>query len=149
MKHQKLYRVTVCGIFSKDVLVYGTSENGAFNYVQNICDNTNLITFGDDDTVRLAVVDAIDLEDDGCDHDCDNCPAGSCVPTFKGKITPTRKPREYGVIHAPLFSILSHAFREEVPYQQVKTEDATFSIKQLSRHMSNMIAQFNKHRKGI
>lgn len=45
MKKQNLYNVTVYATLSKDVLVYAENEDAALNYVQDVCDNTDLISF--------------------------------------------------------------------------------------------------------
>ena len=123
MKDQNPYRVTVYGTFCKDALVYGESEEDAIDYVQDICDNTNLITFGACDLVDLAAEDAVDLEDDGCDHDCDNCPAASCIPTFEGSIKPNGKPGEAAVIGAPLLHIPTQDLTRNTPSQLVKEDE--------------------------
>lgn len=123
MKDQNLYRVTVYGTFCKDVLVYGESEEDAIDYVQDICDNTNLITFGAGDLVDLTAEDAIDLEDNGCDHDCDNCPAAACTPTFEGSIKPTGKPGAPTVTGAPLLHIPTQDLTKNAPSQTVKEEE--------------------------
>lgn len=123
MKAQKLYRVSVYGTFCKDILVYGESEDDAIDYVQDVCDNTDLITFGAGDLVDLSAEDAIDLEDDGCDHDCENCPAASCVPDFVGTIMPTKKrpgPAEKG---APLLHIPAQESPKGSSSQPVKEDE--------------------------
>ena len=45
MKKQNLYNVTVYATLSKDVLVYAENEDAALNYVQDVCDNIDLISF--------------------------------------------------------------------------------------------------------
>ena len=45
MKKQNLYNVTVYATLSKDVLVYAENEDAALKYVQDVCDNTDLISF--------------------------------------------------------------------------------------------------------
>ena len=58
------YRVTVLGTFIKDVLVSAPSEIDAIEYVQGICDNTDLISFSEGDLVEVSAEEAIDLEDE-------------------------------------------------------------------------------------
>lgn len=113
MKDQNLYRVTVIGTYQKEVLVAGESEKDAMDYVQDICDSTDLISFDEGDIVELLAEDAINLEDEGCDHDCDNCPAVACVPTFPERIMPAHKPS------APSGASKPH---KDTPSQPVKSD---------------------------
>lgn len=71
MKEHKPYRVTVYGIFSKDILVNAESENDAIDYVQSICDNTDLISFEKSDLVDISAEDVFGPEDVDCI--CPNC----------------------------------------------------------------------------
>ena len=139
MKDQNLYRVTVYGTFCKDVLVYGESEEDAIDYVQDICDNTNLITFGAGDLVDLAAEDAIDLEDDGCDHDCDNCPAVACAPTFVGSIKPNGRPKEVAVTGAPLLHIPTQDLTRNAPSQPVKEDEKAANREHVFKLMGEIV----------
>lgn len=60
MKKQNLYNVTVYATLSKDVLVYAENEDAALNYVQDVCDNTDLISF---DGREILDVTAEDVEE--------------------------------------------------------------------------------------
>ena len=139
MKDQSLYRVTVYGTFCKDVLVYGESEDDAIDYVQDICDNTNLIAFSAGDLVDLAAEDAIDLEDDGCDHDCDNCPAASCIPTFEGSIKPTEKVGAPAVTGAPLLHVPTQDLTRTTSSQPVKEGEKAAQREHVFKLMSEIV----------
>lgn len=142
MNDQKLYRVSVYGTFCKDILVYGKSEEDAVDYVQDICDNTNLITFGAGDLVDLSAEDAIDVEDDGCDHDCENCPEASLVPSFSGSIMPVKKRPEPAEKGAPLLHIPAQEPRKEVSFQPENEKEGDSRHERAFRLMGNLIAQY-------
>lgn len=69
---EKIYRVTVYATFSKEVLVNAEDEEAALDYVQDICDNTNLMDMSDGELVDLEAEDVIALEEDeaGCACEC-------------------------------------------------------------------------------
>ena len=82
MKKQHLYNVTVVGSFTKDVLVIAENEEVALDYVQDICDNTDLITFDAGLPLELLADDAEEIEVCGTPEAedfraacavCDNC----------------------------------------------------------------------------
>ena len=139
MKDQNLYRVTVYGTFCKDVLVYAESEEDAIDYVQDICDNTNLITFGAGDLVDLAAEDAIDLEDDGCNHDCDNYPAAACSATFEDDIKPSGRSKEAAVTGAPLLHIPTQDLTKNASSQPVKGEEKTANREHVFKLMGEIV----------
>ena len=137
MKNQKLYCVTVYGTFCKDVLAYAESEEDAINYAQDICDNTNLITFGEKDLVDIAAEDAVDLGDE-CDHDCDNCPVASLSPDYTGGIKQT----EVAEKGAPLLHIPAQIVRKDVPSQLEVDEDEAYRRSQILRLLRKLVAQY-------
>ena len=139
MKDQKLYRVSVYGTFCKDVLVYAEDEEDAIDYVQDICDNTNLIKFSHGELVDLCAEDAIDLEDDGCDHDCDNCPAAACTPTFVGSIKPNGRPKEVAVTGAPLLHIPTQDLTRNAPSQPVKEDEKAANREHVFKLMGEIV----------
>ena len=138
MKDQKLYSVTVYGTFSKDILVYAESEDDAIDYAQDICDNTNLITFDKKDLVDVSAEDAIDLEDDGCDHDCENCPVASYWPDHKGDIKET-EPAEK---RAPLLHVPTQNLRKKSPSQQEADDGEDPQRKRFLWLLRNLIFQY-------
>lgn len=141
MKDQKLYRVTVYGAYRKDVLVYGKSEEDACDYVQDICDNTNLITFDEGDLVEL-YADDVDVPDENCNDDCENCPAApSCRPTFDGVLA-SQTPSDSSVTGAPLLHVPEPGLRNFTYSQPVKHENKFSRNERLAELMGNMIAQF-------
>lgn len=77
MKKQNLYNVTVYATLSKDVLVYAENEDAALNYVQDVCDNTDLISFDDREILDVTAeeVEEIDPADMGepAEECCENC----------------------------------------------------------------------------
>ncbi len=137
MKNQKLYCVTVYGTFCKDVLVYAESEEDAIDYAQGICDNTNLISFGEKDLVDIAAEDAIDLEDE-CDHDCENCPVALCGPYNKGGIKQTEAAEK----SAPLLHVPSQIVRKDVPSQPDVDEDEASRHSHILRLLRKLVAQY-------
>ena len=79
MKKQNLYNVTVYATLSKDVLVYAENEDAALNYVQDVCDNTNLISF---DGREILVVTAEEVEEiEPADM---GEPSGDCCESCRG-----------------------------------------------------------------
>ena len=137
MKNQKLYCVTVYGTFCKDVLVYAESEEDAIDYAQNICDNTNLISFGEKDLVDIAAEDAIDLEDE-YDHDCENCPVALCGPYNKGGIKQTEAAEK----SAPLLHVPAQIVRKHVPSQPDVDEDEASRHSHILRLLRKLVAQY-------
>lgn len=77
MKKQNLYNVTVYATLSKDVLVYAEDEETALDYVQDVCDNTDLIYFDDREILDVTAeeVEEIDPADMGepAEECCENC----------------------------------------------------------------------------
>ena len=137
MKNQKLYCVTVYGTFCKDVLVYAESEEDAIDYAQDICDNTNLISFGEKDLVDIAAEDAVDLEDE-CDHNCENCPVALCSPYYKGRIKQTESVEK----GAPLLHLPAQIVRKDAPYQPEVNEDEASRRSHILRLLRRLVAQY-------
>ena len=137
MKNQKLYCVTVYGTFCKDVLVYAESEEDAIDYAQGICDNTNLISFGEKDLVDIAAEDAIDLEDE-YDHDCENCPVALCGPYNKGGIKQTEAAEK----SAPLLHVPAQIVRKHVPSHPDVDEDEASRHSHILRLLRKLVAQY-------
>ncbi len=77
MKKQNLYNVTVYATLSKDVLVYAEDEEAALNYVQDVCDNTDLISFDGREVLDVTAeeVEEIEPADMGepAEECCENC----------------------------------------------------------------------------
>ena len=77
MKKQNLYNVTVYATLSKDVLVYAENEDAALNYVQDVCDNTDLISFDGSEVLDVSAeeVEEIEPADKGepAEEYCENC----------------------------------------------------------------------------
>ncbi len=77
MKKQNLYNVTVYATLSKDVLVYAENEDAALNYVQDVCDNTDLISFDGREILDITAkeVEEIEPADMGepAEECCENC----------------------------------------------------------------------------
>ena len=77
MKKQNLYSVTVYATLSKDVLVYAENEDAALNYVQDVCDNTDLISFDGSEVLDVSAeeVEEIEPADKGepAEEYCENC----------------------------------------------------------------------------
>ena len=77
MKKQNLYNVTVYATLSKDVLVYAENEDAALNYVQDVCDNTDLISFDGREILDVTAeeVEEIEPTDMGepAEECCENC----------------------------------------------------------------------------
>ena len=77
MKKQNLYNVTVYATLSKDVLVYAENEDAALNYVQDVCDNTDLISFDGSEVLDVTAeeVEEIEPADKGepTEACCENC----------------------------------------------------------------------------
>ena len=77
MKKQNLYNVTVYATLSKDVLVYAENEDAALNYVQDVCDNTDLISFDGSEVLDVSAeeVEEIEPADKGepAEACCENC----------------------------------------------------------------------------
>ncbi len=77
MKKKNLYNVTVYATLSKDVLVYAENEDAVLNYVQDVCDNTDLISF---DGIEVLDVTAEEVEEiepaemgEPAEECCENC----------------------------------------------------------------------------
>ena len=64
MEKQKLYKVTVLGTFTKEVRIYAEDEESALDFVQDICDNTDLISTADCDELELTAEDIEEIDDD-------------------------------------------------------------------------------------
>ena len=62
MKKQNLYNVTVYATLSKDVLVYAENEDAALNYVQDVCDNTDLIAFDGSEVLDVTAEEVEEIE---------------------------------------------------------------------------------------
>ena len=62
MKKQNLYNVTVYATLSKDVLVYAENEDAALNYVQDVCDNTDLISFDGREILDVTAEEVEEIE---------------------------------------------------------------------------------------
>lgn len=77
MKKQNLYNVTVYATLSKDVLVYAENEDAALNYIQDVCDNTDLISFDGREILDVTAeeVEEIEPADKGepAEECCENC----------------------------------------------------------------------------
>lgn len=77
MKKQNLYNVTVYATLSKDVFVYAENEDAALNYVQDVCDNTDLISFDGSEVLDVTAeeVEEIEPADMGepAEECCENC----------------------------------------------------------------------------
>ena len=77
MKKQNLYNVTVYATLSKDVHVYAENEDAALNYVQDVCDNTDLISFDGSEVLDVSAeeVEEIEPADKGepAEEYCENC----------------------------------------------------------------------------
>ena len=137
MKDQKLYCVSIYGTFCRDILVYAESEEGAIDYAQDICDNTDMITFGEKDLVDIVAEDAVGLEED-CDHDCDHCPIGVYSVDFKGGIKQT----EVAEKGAPLLHVPTQIVRKDAPYQPEVDEDEASRRSHILRLLRRLVAQY-------
>ena len=77
MKKQNLYNVTVYATLSKDVLVYAENEDAALNYVQDVCDNTDLISFDDREILDVTAEEVEEIDPTGvgepAEECCENC----------------------------------------------------------------------------
>ncbi len=77
MKKQNLYNVTVYATLSKDVLVYAEDEDAALNYVQDVCDNTDLISFDGRAILDVTAEEVEEIEPAGmgepAEECCENC----------------------------------------------------------------------------
>lgn len=77
MEKQNLYKVTVYATLSKDALVYAENEDAALNYVQDVCDNTDLISFDGREILDVTAkeVEEIEPADIGepAEECCENC----------------------------------------------------------------------------
>ena len=77
MKKQNLYNVTVYATLSKDVLVYAENEDAALNYVQDVCDNTDLISFDGREILDVTAEEVEEIEPAGmgepAEECCENC----------------------------------------------------------------------------
>ena len=79
MKKQNLYNVTVYATLSKDVLVYAENEDAALNYVQDVCDNTDLISFDGNEVLDVSAEEVEKIEPAGADE-----PTGECCENCRG-----------------------------------------------------------------
>ena len=79
MKKQNLYNVTVYATLSKDVLVYAENEDAALNYVQDVCDNTDLISFDGKEILDVSAEEVEEIEPTGADE-----PTGECCENCRG-----------------------------------------------------------------
>lgn len=77
MKKQNLYNVTVYATLSKDVLVYAENEEAALNYVQDVCDNTDLISFDGREILDVTAEEVEEIDPNGvgepAEECCENC----------------------------------------------------------------------------
>lgn len=77
MKKQNLYNVTVYATLSKDVLVYAENEDAALNYVQDVCDNTDLISFDSREILDVTAEEVEEIDATGAgepaEECCENC----------------------------------------------------------------------------
>lgn len=77
MKKQNLYNVTVYATLSKDVLVYAENEDAALNYVQDVCDNTDLISFDGNEILDVSAEEVEEIDPAGvgepAEECCENC----------------------------------------------------------------------------
>ena len=77
MKKQNLYNVTVYATLSKDVLVYAENEDAALNYVQDVCDNTDLISFDGREILDVTAEEVEEIDPTGAEEAagecCENC----------------------------------------------------------------------------
>lgn len=77
MKNQNLYNVTVYATLSKDVLVYAENEDAALNYVQDVCDNTDLISFDGREILDVTAEEVEEIDATGVgepvEECCENC----------------------------------------------------------------------------
>ena len=79
MKKQNLYNVTVYATLSKDVLVYAENEDAALNYVQDVCDNTNLISFDGREILDVTAEEVEEIEPADMGE-----PSGDCCERCRG-----------------------------------------------------------------
>lgn len=88
MEKQNLYKVTVLGTFTKEIRVYAEDEESALDFVQDICDNTDLISAADCDELEMTAEDIEEIEDDAppataaenSTDETDACPgSGKCA----------------------------------------------------------------------
>ena len=79
MKKQNLYNVTVYATLSKDVLVYAENEDAALNYVQDVCDNTDLISFDGREILDVTAEDVEEIDPAGVGE-----PSGECCENCRG-----------------------------------------------------------------
>lgn len=82
MKKQNLYNVTVYASLSKDVLVYAENEDAALNYVQDVCDNTDLISFDGSEVLDVTAEEVEEIDTTGVGE-----PAGECCENCRGNRT--------------------------------------------------------------
>lgn len=79
MKKQNLYNVTVYATLSKDVLVYAENEDAALNYVQDVCDNTDLISFDGREILDVTAEEVEEIDPTGVGE-----PSGDCCESCPG-----------------------------------------------------------------
>ena len=73
MKKQNLYNVTVYATLSKDVLVYAENEDAALNYVQDVCDNTDLISFDGREILDVSAEEVEEIDPAGAGESAEEC----------------------------------------------------------------------------
>lgn len=73
MKKQNLYNVTVYATLSKDVLVYAENEDAALNYVQDVCDNTDLISFDGSEVLDVTAEEVEEIDTTGVGEPVEEC----------------------------------------------------------------------------
>lgn len=79
MKKQNLYNVTVYTTLSKDVLIYAENEDAALNYVQDVCDNTDLISFDGSEVLDVTAEEVEEIDPAGVGE-----PSGECCENCRG-----------------------------------------------------------------
>ncbi len=73
MKKQNLYNETVYATLSKDVLVYAENEDAALNYVQDVCDNTDLISFDGREILDVTAEEVEEIDPNGVGEPAEEC----------------------------------------------------------------------------
>ena len=79
MKKQNLYNVTVYATLSKNVLVYAENEDAALNYIQDVCDNTDLISFNGSEVLDVTAEEVEEIDPAGVGE-----PSGECCENCRG-----------------------------------------------------------------
>lgn len=78
MKKQNLYNVTVYATLSKDVLVYAEDEEAALDYVQDVCDNTDLISFDDREILDVTAEEVEEIDPADMGEPAEECYENCC-----------------------------------------------------------------------